>query len=211
MVIARATPEELPAPEFTATLESLGERTGALRERIPGAPLRLVYLGRLEPEKLVGDLIEVAGILHREGIDFELVLIGDGTERAALERRAAELGVAGQIVFQGFRQAPEVAVELAKSDIFLSTLTGTALKEAAFARLAVVAYAIDYVPDIFTHGENCLLAQGGSASGMAAHVVTLQRDPVLRAKLASSVHEFAHQQWSPDAVRIGLERAFGEL
>jgi glycosyltransferase involved in cell wall biosynthesis len=211
MVVVDAIPEELSSPEFIAVIERLGERVGALRERTSDTPLRLIYVGRLEQEKLVGDLIEIANALKLEGLSFEMVLIGDGTERAELESRVNAFGISDRVTFLGFRQAADVAFELARSDIFISTLTGTALKEASFARLAIVSYAIDYIADIYTHGENCLLAPGGSISQMTSHVVTLARDPNLRAQLALNGYDFVSRRWSRETVRIGLEHAFKGL
>jgi glycosyltransferase involved in cell wall biosynthesis len=52
---------------------------------IPSQKLRIAYVGRLVPEKGVPVLLEAAKILHAEGHDFEIRIIGDGSERSKLE------------------------------------------------------------------------------------------------------------------------------
>jgi glycosyltransferase involved in cell wall biosynthesis len=52
---------------------------------IPPQKLRIAYVGRLVPEKGIPVLLEAAKILHAEGHDFEIRIIGDGSERSKLE------------------------------------------------------------------------------------------------------------------------------
>jgi glycosyltransferase involved in cell wall biosynthesis len=61
----------------------------------------LLYVGRLAPEKRVDRLIDAAGRLRDAFPDLLLALVGDGPERAALERRAAERAPAGSVHFAG--------------------------------------------------------------------------------------------------------------
>lgn len=208
--VVDATPEELPSVEF---LERLARLRGSdkRRARRSDAPWKLIYVGRLEPEKLAGDLIEVASILRRANKDFVLTLVGDGSLRHELEGRVASERLSANIRFLGFLPAERVAEEIYESDIFLSTLTGTAIKEAAFARLALVAYAIDYVPALFTHEVNCLLATGGDACSMADQVLRLMDDEALHSRLAENLNGFASERWTEAAVRNGLAQAFEDL
>ena len=52
---------------------------------ISSQKLRIAYVGRLVPEKGIPVLLEAAKILKAEGHDFEIRLIGDGSERAKLQ------------------------------------------------------------------------------------------------------------------------------
>ena len=61
----------------------------------------LVFLGRLEEEKGVGDLIESLGILKRNGCEVTLTIIGYGTLRDELEAKTREMGLAHLVIFFG--------------------------------------------------------------------------------------------------------------
>lgn len=68
-----------------------------------GRPARIAYVGRLSPEKGVQNLIAALGVLARG--DFQpmpdVTLIGDGPQRAELERQAVSLGPAVRVRFAG--------------------------------------------------------------------------------------------------------------
>jgi glycosyltransferase involved in cell wall biosynthesis len=51
----------------------------------PSQKLRIAYVGRLVPEKGISVLLEAAKILKAEGHDFEIRIIGDGSERHNLQ------------------------------------------------------------------------------------------------------------------------------
>jgi glycosyltransferase involved in cell wall biosynthesis len=52
---------------------------------MPSQKLRIAYVGRLVPEKGIPALLEAGKILKDEGHNFEILIIGDGSERAKLE------------------------------------------------------------------------------------------------------------------------------
>jgi glycosyltransferase involved in cell wall biosynthesis len=65
------------------------------------APLRLLYVGRLVPEKGVLVLLEALATLNQRGVHIESVLVGDGPYRDELERSARRLGLGAQVTFTG--------------------------------------------------------------------------------------------------------------
>ncbi len=69
----------------------------------------LGFVGRLVSDKGADLLLRALAELPTEVADRRCVVIGDGPERAALERRAAALGVAGRIDFLGPRRDAELA------------------------------------------------------------------------------------------------------
>lgn len=84
------------------------------------SPLRVVFVGRLSPRKGPDLLLEAAGILRDEGIEVELVLVGDvfpGYEwyERELRERATELGLTHRVNFGGFQ--PSVWEALARADV----------------------------------------------------------------------------------------------
>jgi colanic acid/amylovoran biosynthesis glycosyltransferase len=83
----------------------------------PGVPAtpRLVCVARLSHEKGIDVLLRAAGRLSDEGLVFELRLLGDGPERARLERLAKALGITERVRFEGWKSGGEVHAELLQS------------------------------------------------------------------------------------------------
>lgn len=83
-------------------------------------PPTFVCVGRLCPEKAQRLLVEAAARLHAEGRSFRVVLVGDGPDRASLERAAQELGVASVVEFAGWGSSVEVAARLRSARALVS-------------------------------------------------------------------------------------------
>ncbi len=83
------------------------------RDLRPAAhPKRLVCVGRLCEQKAQLLLVEAAGKLHRDGIDFELVFAGDGETRPELEALVASNGIGDKVRITGWIDSTQVREEL---------------------------------------------------------------------------------------------------
>jgi glycosyltransferase involved in cell wall biosynthesis len=71
----------------------------------------LLFVGRLSPEKNVGELIKAMPGL---GTDFKLVVVGDGPERAKLENLTSKLDLQQRVIFLG-RESHKEALAIMKS------------------------------------------------------------------------------------------------
>jgi glycogen synthase len=69
----------------------------------------LVFLGRLEPLKGVGDLIDALGILKAKGCEPMVTIVGGGSMKEALEMKVKVLGLTQSVYFAGARQGEELA------------------------------------------------------------------------------------------------------
>jgi N-acetylgalactosamine-N,N'-diacetylbacillosaminyl-diphospho-undecaprenol 4-alpha-N-acetylgalactosaminyltransferase len=108
-----------------------------------GAPIAMpgpyaVAMGRLVPNKNFGMLIEA---FARSGIGGNLLILGDGPERAALTRKIESLGLAGRVVMPGFAANPFPT--LRRADFFVSPSNAegfpNSLLEAMSVGLPVIA------------------------------------------------------------------------
>src|SRR5581483_2056163 len=80
---------------------------------------RLLYQGRLVSTKGIGTLIEAAALLHKQKLRFELVVIGDGPERKALEMRTRQLGIGEFVQFAGYVSDAEMAAIVGEAGIVI--------------------------------------------------------------------------------------------
>ncbi len=86
-----------------------------------GGPVRFAYLGRLVDWKAVDLLLDAfaAACAGSPPGSLALEVLGDGSERPALEARAERLGVRAVVEFAGWLGAPEAAARLRRADVFV--------------------------------------------------------------------------------------------
>jgi glycosyltransferase involved in cell wall biosynthesis len=124
------------APRTTAPAPPLGGGT------LPVHPGRTVVLavGRLEPYKRIDRLVEALPYLPSE---YQVAVVGDGPDRAAMADRARLLGVAPRLHLRGRVAQTELDAWYARADVFVSLSQqesfGLAVLEGAVAGAAVVA------------------------------------------------------------------------
>ena len=202
--ITAAIVDEFPPEEFYASAGNGGPASA------PGPVPELLYVGRLHPEKKAHDLIEMMGILRQRGVDVRLHLVGDGIDRARMEARAEELRVAERVVFHGAMPNRAIVPLYLSATLFVSTVTGTALREAGLLGTPIVAYAIDWVAGLLRDGETGLLVRPGDPVDLADKVARALEDPVLRRRMGEAFHTEAHARWPLANIARGLRDAFAE-
>lgn len=195
--------EEFPTAGFYQALKSAPSG-----KPVNGATPKLLYVGRLHREKLVADLVDMMGHLREMDLQAELIIAGDGVERDALEAQARTLGVSDRIQFLGNVANADLVDHYRAATLFVSTVTGTSLREAGLADLPVVAYAADWAKALLVDGETALLAPPGDSRTLAKLVATALKDPELRARIRNGFHQLALQYWDIARLRSGLAQTF---
>jgi len=153
----------LTAPVFTSGYREASRRT--LLTRHPPDQV-VLYVGRLSPEKGPDVLVEA---WKNSNLNARLVIIGDGPERAALEKQAA--GLSG-VTFAGTLTAPQVADWMRRATVLVipsvcyETFSLT-LNEAAAAGLPVVASDLGAFAACVKDGETGFLFPPGDAAALA--------------------------------------------
>jgi len=154
---------------------------------IDAASVRLVCVGRLCEQKGQALLVEAAAALHRDGVRFELVLVGDGELRGEIERLIAARGVDGAVRITGWADGAEVRrqLEAARALVLPSFGEGlpVVLMEAFALGRPAITTAIAGIPELVRHGENGWLVVPGDVDAvaramreaLAADVAELQR------------------------------------
>src|SRR5918999_3854382 len=78
---------------------------------------RVLFVGRLAPQKGVSTLVEAAGLLKDPSA--RILLVGDGPERPKLERDPERLGVGDRLHFLGFLAHERLSAVLAHADLLV--------------------------------------------------------------------------------------------
>ncbi len=115
-----------------------------------------IYVGRLAPEKNLPVVLQAFALMRELRPEAKLVLVGDGPERARLQRDNP------QIIFAGMRTGEDLAAHYASGDVFLfpsiTETYGNVTIEAMASGLAVVAYDYAAAREHIRHHVNGLLA-----------------------------------------------------
>jgi glycosyltransferase involved in cell wall biosynthesis len=145
--------------------------------RSPG--LRAIAVGRLTRVKDHATLLRAASRVVAELPGFHLDVVGDGSERPALEALSRSLGLQGCVSFLGERQ--DVVGPLRDADVFtlasVSEGLSVSLLEAQASGLPAVVTSVGGNPEVVVDGTTGLLVPAGSAEGLAAALTGLLGDP----------------------------------
>lgn len=118
---------------------------------------RIVVLGRLHPEKLAPDALEIFAGAVKDDQKGTLIFVGDGADRTVIEKRAAELGLRDRIVITG-QVSHRVAMSVLKAcDMSIAPMQGSALLETLAAGLPTVAYDHETHAALIETGVNGIL------------------------------------------------------
>jgi glycosyltransferase involved in cell wall biosynthesis len=176
VVIARGVDTDLFSP---------GNRREQLRARwgaAPGDPV-FVYVGRLAAEKNLGLVVETFLLMQKIEPRARCVLVGDGPERPALEKKFP------QFYFAGMQRGPELAAHYASADVFVFPSTtetfGNVVTEAMASGLVVLAFDYAAARQHLRTGVNGATVPLGEADAFLAAAASLlahrESWPALRA------------------------------
>lgn len=140
-------------------------------------------VGRLEPHKGHADALQALAALRRR--DWQLWIVGDGGHLEPLKQQAAELGIAGQVVFMGFRPDARQVIQAFDIQLFPSHMEGTpnTLYEALAVGNAIAASTADGQGEILKDEATALLFPPGDPAKMGAQLARIMDNPDLRARL----------------------------
>ena len=137
---------------------------------VPPTP-RFVCVGRLCEEKAQTLLVEALARLRSQGIDAELVFVGDGPARAELERRVQSQGLGSSCVFAGWLSSEQVREQIlgARALVLPSFAEGlpVALMEAFALSRPVVTTYIAGIPELVEQGSSGWLVPAGDIDALA--------------------------------------------
>lgn len=140
---------------------------------------KLLFVGRLAAVKGLPVLFDALGMLKTPGCT--LAIIGDGPDRAMLDKMARENGLDRVVNFLGYRSQSEVAGMLQDTDILVlpSFAEGVpvVLMEAMAAEVPVIATRIAGIPELVEDQKSGILVAPGRAGELAQAIDTILSDP----------------------------------
>ncbi len=168
-----------------------------------------IFVGRLTAQKGVPYLLDALAILRRQGRPLDLMVVGDGPERAALKAQAIALGLS--VTFTGFVGPDQVGIHLRDKRVFILPAVdeglGLVVAEALTQGVPVVATRSGGIPDLLVDPDAGILVPPHDARALAAaisEVATMDRYKVGALRAGRILAD----RLSPERVAEGFEALY---
>lgn len=197
----------IPRRKFSRIL--VGCNTNTYRER-PEISKRknftVAFHGKCIPLQGVEVIVQAAGLLMKNGVNFVLVVEGQLAKAAKAEAQCAGIT---NIEWHGFT-APEHLARLELSCHIGLGIFGTTEKaqrvipnkvfETVCMGLPLITGDSKAIRSIFTPERDCLMVPMGDASALAGAILRLRDDPELGVRLAGAACELYRTHWTVEAL-----------
>ena len=181
-------------------------------ERQSSTP-RVIYSGTVGMAQGMGTLIDAATELMRTGAEIEVVIVGDGAERAEIARTAEERGLAN-VRFAGRVGRERVPDLLASADVAVLCLRDVPLFEHALptklleymaAGRAVVAAAAGDVAQLLNRSGAGVACRPEDPVALASAIREITADRARARKMGANGRQYVQAHYSRDAFVDALE------
>jgi len=154
----------------------------------------IAFLGRIVTTKGARILLQAAMILREQKRSFELLIIGDGPERAALEQFARDSQLGPQVRFAGRLSGEQLETALAQSSVVVvpslgGEVFGLVVAENMARAMPIVASDLGAFTEVL--GDTGLVFRTGDAADLAAAISRLLDDPPLGSALGQRARQRA--------------------
>jgi glycosyltransferase involved in cell wall biosynthesis len=176
-------------------------------------PPRLLYIGRLVPDKDPDTLLQAFQLTVQAHPEAELWLVGEGPRRAKLQELSRRLSISDRVKFVPPQDDLRPLLQQAAL-LVLSSRTEAlpnVILEAMAAGLAVVATRVGGVPELVDPGRTGWLVPSGDAPGLAAALGQALADPKARQIRGRAGRQRAVQDFSLETMTKRFEAVLGQL
>jgi glycosyltransferase involved in cell wall biosynthesis len=160
------------------------------------------------PEKAHGDLLQAVARMRSQGVAAKALLIGDGPERANVERMVEELRLRDHVAITGMRA--DVRPYISCCDVMtlvshsVETFSLAALESMALGK-ALVMSDIGGASEQVVHGQNGFLFAAGDIAALTGHLSALNSES-LRSRFGRSAAHRVRQLFTLDTMIHGFSR-----
>jgi len=156
---------------------------------------RVLYVGRVDPEKSIEEVVEAFIIVAKKVPEAEFLIVGDGIAKPGLEKLVAENNLCDKVRFLGRVMPPELQ-EIYKTGTLFATASktetqGIVLIEAAATGLPLVAVDAGAVRELCQNKKNGILCKPDNVAQMARAMVKILTNKALQEKYGAGSIEVA--------------------
>jgi glycosyltransferase involved in cell wall biosynthesis len=185
-------------------------RFGAAPSPVAG---RIVMLARLAPPKRHDLALRALELVRRRLPEAELLVVGDGPGRPALERRAGELGLTAAVRLLGTRSDVPELLASASCLLLASDYEGCPLSviEAMAAGVPVVGTAVGGLSELVADGVTGHLVPPGDADALGRALETVLADSAAARRLGEAGRERARRELGRERMAARVTALYEEL
>jgi glycosyltransferase involved in cell wall biosynthesis len=182
---------------------------------LPFEPPIMLSGGRHSTEKGFDLVLRATAILAQRGEPTELVLLGDGPEREALERLAGELDISTLVRFTGWVKPTHIWHLLQNATVVVIPSRWDAFPrlavEASLMQRPVVASRVGGLAEAVLNGETGLLVAPEDPQALADAVRTILRDRQCGSRLGRAARSHALNHFTMSGVVTAYDDLYGRL
>lgn len=167
---------------------------------MPEGGRTILIWSRLSPEKMLSESLAILACVMARAPDVMLVLIGDGPQRAELERRARELGIDGRVKFAGYQPRRVIRAAGRRSHLAIVPYGGSSLVEAGLLALPTVAFDIEWHHEIIRDGDTGWLIDYRFVDDAADAIMAALDDPVEALRRGRRLQEATRLMFDPERI-----------
>jgi len=187
---------------------------GTLHSEYPISPDSPIVgvVARLEPEKGHPTLLEAWPAVIAAVPKAHLLIVGEGSQREALEAQVKALGIGKSVTFTGRRDdvpAVTAALDVAVLPSYREA-QGLSILEAMALSRPVVASAVGGIPEMIEHGRTGLLVPPREPAALAAAIVRLLTDHPYADTLAKAAQNLVHDRFCVELMVRAIETIYDE-
>jgi len=172
----------------------------------------VIFVGRLTRSKGLEYLIRAFRKIVEE-TNSVLLIVGDGAERAHLQRLVEEVKLGGHVVFLGRRLDVEDLLKIADVFVLPSVYEGfpISLIEAMAARKPVVATKVGAIPFIIENGVDGLLVELGNVDQLSHAILKILSNDELHERLSEAAYRKVGERYSWEKICEEIYLAYRRL
>lgn len=188
--IKRSITKYMPELEAKTTIVYNGVTPKELTPKKVKSPIILGNLARLVEQKGHSKLIEVARILNNKGLDFQMLIAGDGPLKESLESMITKYGLSDKVKLIGHVESVSF---FEKVDLFVFTSyfegSANALIESLQHGTPAVAFDISSNSEVVKNAHEGFLITPFDCNDMAEKIIQLTQSPELYSEFQKNCHK----------------------
>lgn len=156
-------------------------------------------------------LIDAIAQLRAQGRQVQLLVVGDGPQREALEQQVAAAGLAEAVRFAGHDPRPERwmrAMDLFVLPSYANEGVPQALMQAMMAGLPAITTSIGAIAEVARDGDTALVVPTQDTAALVAAIARLMEDEPQRTRLGQAARAFALARCTHAAMCDAMEEVF---